>query len=329
LHLAAIGSYFQGVPSFAKETVLSWAFVVFLPTAVAHAAPEVLGEFTGGFRMQSDPKIETVFGDTEQFKRYVDRFFVVHGEMHKTRETFSRHVQAVLAALGAAGPRTPGARTCPVEAVALAYSRAFRQGQLYHLFGKELEVNYVAIKELDGLGETRGLTPDYRWKVSRGLKLYDEVLKDFREMRVAFQDQLRSEVAYLGCDPQELIARGDQIDPSAPGTKQGDATTSATASVVPSGRKERPGKDTLGAPIPASMATFFVDNSSCPSSLRVYLDGALVGDVTGTAKAAFRALVGRHELCLIPATSPAQCGDPGTLRKTYVHDGFSITLRCD
>jgi hypothetical protein len=28
-------------------------------------------------------------------------------------------------------------------------------------------------------------------------------------------------------------------------------------------------------------------------------------------------------------SSIQECGDPGTLRKTYVHDGWTITLRCD
>ena len=43
-------------------------------------------------------------------------------------------------------------------------------------------------EDLDTLGETSGLTPDYRWKVARTIKQYPEVLKDFREMKVSFQD---------------------------------------------------------------------------------------------------------------------------------------------
>src|SRR5262249_1494987 len=155
------------------------------------------GEYNGGFRMESDPKIETVFGDAEQYRRYVDRFYVVHAEMQKTREDFSRNVQASLASLAAdLGANGRPAGKCPTDAVPLTYSRAFRQGQLYHRLGKELEAQTVSIRDLDSLGETSGLTPDYRWKVARALKLYPEVLKDFREMKVAFQSQLSAEIRF-------------------------------------------------------------------------------------------------------------------------------------
>src|SRR5688572_32390705 len=102
---------------------IQWGAVA---TARAGPAPDAGVELTGGFRMEGDPKIETVFGDAEQFRRYVDRFYSVHGEMQKTREDFSRNVQAVLASLAAnqAGPgRAP--RVCPVDAVALTYARAY------------------------------------------------------------------------------------------------------------------------------------------------------------------------------------------------------------
>jgi hypothetical protein len=302
---------------------LLWATVL---AGVALGAParadSTEKEWTGGFRMEGDPKIETVFGDTAQFKRYVDRFFVLHAEMQRAHEDFSRNVQAVIASLGA-HRAAGGGRRCPVDAVALGYGRAFRQGQTFHKLGKEIEANYVSIQQLDRLGETTGLTPDYRWKVSRALKLYAGILVDFREMKLAFQNQLSSELAYQGCDPQVLIAKGDELE---------KAGAPPTPEILHEPDKKKPlkkGQKDPGPPITASAATFFVDNSSCKTSLRVYLDGALLGEVGSTAKAAFRSLVGRHDMCLIPSTSQQQCGDPGTLRRTYIHDGWSITLRCD
>jgi hypothetical protein len=282
----------------------------------------------GGFRLATDPKIETVFGDAAEFRRYVDRFFVVYAEMYKTREDFARNIQNVLASLAAhrAAAREPGAaRKCPVDAVGLAYGRAFRQGQTYHRLGKELETNFVSIKELDALGETKGLTPDYRWKVARALKFYGQVLTDFREMRVTFQDQLPGELTFNGCDSQILIAKGEELE------KSGAAPLVAPPVAPPATVASRGGKTIEPpAPVVASGATFFVDNSTCKTtSLRVFLDGTLLGEVGSGAKAAFRALVGRHDLCLIPSSSRAQCGDPGTLRKTYIHDGWAIVLRCD
>ena len=283
-------------------------------------------EATGGFRMEGDAKIETVFGDAATFKRYVDRFFVVHAEMLKSHEVFSRNVQAVLASLAAQRAAGGGAR-CPVDAVALAYARAFRQGQIYHKLGKELEANFVSIKELDVLGETKGLTPDYRWKVARALKLYGGVLTDFREMKVAFQDQVASELGFHGCDPQVLVAKGEELEKAG-----APPTAPASTDVIKPATAPRKGDKKVVEPPPpvaATTATFFVDNSSCGTSLRVFLDGAQLGEVGSSSKAAFRALAGRHEMCLIPSSSQQQCGDPGTLRKTYIHDGWSITLRCD
>jgi hypothetical protein len=281
------------------------------------------GEWTGGFRMEGDPKIETVFGDAEQFKRYIDRFFTVHAEMQKSLEDFSRNVQAVLGSLEA--HKQAGGKGCPVDAVALAYARAFRLGQVYHRHGKELESNYISIRELDSLGETKGLTPDYRWKVSKALKAYPQVLKDFKEMRVAFQDQLASELKYKGCDAQVLITKGEEIEKTgAPPTAE---TARADAKPNPKDKKKK--DQPVTPPVQASTATFFVDNSTCATTVRVFLDSAFLGEVGSQAKAAFRSLVGRHELCLIPSSSQQQCGDPGTLRRTYIHDGWSITLRCD
>lgn len=292
----------------------------------AEAAPAPREEPAGGFRMEGDPKLETVFGDAEQYKRYVDRFLVVHGEMQTTREDFSRSVQAVLASLAAHQQAASGrAVKCPVDAIAVAYARAYHAGQTYHRLGKDLESNYVSIKELDGLGETSGLTPDYRWKVSRALKLYPQVLRDFREMKLAFQNQLGGELAYHGCDAQVLFTKAEELERT--GAAAPAAPPEPPRPVEPA--KKKKGQEPVAAPVPATTVTFFVDNSSCEGSLKVYLDGALLGEVASRAKAAFRSLVGRHDLCLIPASSPAQCGDAGTLRKTYIHDGWTITLRCD
>lgn len=273
-----------------------------------------------GFRMEGDPKIETVFGDAEAYKRYVDRFYAVYADMQKTREDFSRNVQAVLASLAADQGR--GAGHCPTDAVALTYARAFRFGQVYHRLGKELEANMISIRDLDGLGETSGLTPDYRWRVAKSVKIYPELLKDFREMKVAFQSQLAAEVKFHGCDVTLLVAKGDELE------KAGAPPTAPMARPGVSVAKKKDG-DKLAPPIMASTATFFIDNSSCPNALRVYVDANLVGEVGSSAKAAFQSPVGRHDLCLIPSTSQQQCGDPGTLRRTYIHDGWSITLRCD
>jgi hypothetical protein len=295
-----------------------------LVPGLARADDGTGADFTAGFRMEGDPKIETVFGDAEQFRRYVDRFYTVYADMQRTREDFSRNVQATLASLAAdLGANGRPAGKCPTDAVALSYSRAFRLGQSYHRLGKELEAHSTSIRELDGLGETSGLTPDYRWKVARVFKLYPEVLKDFREMRASFQTQLAGEIKFHGCDVQALIDKGEELEKAGPPP----TAPTARAGMPPAARKKKDAP--LAPPVAASTATFFIDNSSCSGSLRVFVDGTLLGEVGSSAKAAFQSLVGRHDLCLIPSTEQKECGDPGTLRRTYIHDGWSIILRCD
>ena len=275
----------------------------------------------GAFKLVAPPKIEVVFGDAAAFKKTVDRFHVVQGEMTRARDDFAKNVQATLLTLEA---DRGGAKRCPVDAVALTYTRAFRQGQLYKTLGTELESLFAQIKALDGLGETTGLTPDYRWKVTRALKLYARVLVDYREMKVAFQNQLAADLAVHTCDTATLLAKGDEREKAgAPPT--GEVAAARFDPVQP----RRPPKEEPGPPIAASVATFFVDNSSCQTSVRVVVDGTLLGEVGSTSKAAFRSLVGRHDLCVIPSTSKAACGDPGTLRKTFIHDGWQIAMRCD
>jgi hypothetical protein len=289
-----------------------------LAAALLSASPVRSEQEVGGFRMASDPKVVTVFGDAAAYRAYVDRFYELYAEMQAAREQFSREVQVVIATVQANAEGT-GRRTCPADAIALSYSRAFHLGRKYHDLGKELEAKHISIHELDDLGETAGLTPDYRWKVARALKIYPQVLRDFRDMRVAFQQQLAGELAFAGCNPAQLVAKGDELE------KAGASPLPLPAPVLPKPNK----RDVAPSPVSATTVTFFVDNATCGGAVRVYIDGALLGEVGGGSKAAFRSPSGRHEMCLMSTTSQLRCGDLGTLRHAYIHDGWSIALRCD
>jgi len=260
-----------------------------------------------GFRMEGDPAIETVFGDTQRYKAIVDRFFELHDTMRDVRADFSRYVRAAQTTLAA------NKRRCPTDAVAPLYAQAHADGRRYRALGAELESHYHSIRELDDLGETAGLTPDYRWRVNRVRRLYRAALVDYREMRAVFDEQLADDLDFHRCNREHLLAVGaESAAPAAP-----SATEEAT---------HDPADDAIGAAVAA--ATFFIDNTSCVAPLHVYVDGALLGDVAGKAKAAFQAQPGSHSLCLIPSNSERQCGDPGTVRSASLHDGWSMTLRC-
>jgi hypothetical protein len=273
------------------------------PPAATKSSAAKSKRVVAGFRMEGDPAIEMVFGDTERYKQHVDKFYELHQQMRSTRADFQHYVRATQTTLSA------HKRRCPSDAVAPLYVQAYDRGQEYRELGAEFEAHYSAIKKLDKLGETSGLTPDYRWRVNRTKRLYRAALVDYREMRAVFDEQLADELSFRHCKADELLAAGRDAKP--------------TETVVETEVKPDTGKAKLAA------ATFFIDTKSCDTPLAVYVDGALLGEVASGSKAAFQAQPGRHAMCLIPGTSDARCGDAGTVRSAHVHDGWSMSMRCD
>ena len=110
-----------------------------------------------------------------------------------------------------------------------------------------------------------GLTPDYRWKVKRVLQQYSALLTDYREMKVAFHDQLVDELKFSGCDilmesrvPKEvrdqLTAMGHEIKVTGDFSNQmggGQAVIHNSATKVNYGASD-PRKD--GAAVPELVA---------------------------------------------------------------------------
>lgn len=267
--------------------------------------------YLSGFRAEGAPELDAVFGDSESFRRHIDRFFVLADTMEELRRSFAKSVQTQLTILDdkRRGP-------CPTERVARHYYESRRDGDTYRALGAELDSEHVLISRLDRMGETEALTPDYRWKVRQSRQRYQQALTDLKEMRVAFVDQLGSELRHRRCSVARLIELGKEqlaqrIDTSDTGPQD---------SALP----PEPGDPV----IPASTVTFYVDNQACEAPLRVFLDGTLLGEVPAKARAAFQALAGRHSLCLIPSTDNSECGEAGTVRTAFLHDGWSIGLHC-
>jgi hypothetical protein len=297
--------------------------VLAVPPQIADQGLEmkVPPSFLSGFRVEGAPEVEVVFGDSEFLKRHVDRFRALDKAMEAARRSFSRSVQGAVASLGheKRGP-------CPVDRVARSFYEARREGETYRALGAELESEQVLIQQLDGLGETAALTPDYRWKVNQVAGRYRQALVDLKEMRLAFQTQLGGELAHRGCKQAELLARGADLVASQAPVAEAEPPPDTGAGARP---PRKPGEEAPAEPaIPATTITFYVDNRSCAAGQQVYLDGELLGEVESSARAAFQALAGRHALCLIPGDSPARCGDPGTIRAAFLHDGWSIGLDC-
>src|SRR5262249_47035011 len=125
-----------------------------------------------GFHLEGKPAVDDVFGDASDYRRTVDRFIELAGQMQAMRDDFARSVQTALNELGARGPdkKTPTTKKagrCPADTVAAPYAKAHHLGVDYLRVGRELTRHYDQVKEFDRLGESIGLTPDYRWKVKR------------------------------------------------------------------------------------------------------------------------------------------------------------------
>jgi hypothetical protein len=304
-----------------------------------------------GFRLEGKAAIDDVFGDASDYRRAVDRFLELTAAMQSMRDEFAHTVQTVLGDLGARGGARP--RGCPSDAVAPPYARAHHLGAEYLRLGRELARLYDSVREFDHLGETIGLTPDYRWKVKRVLIQYNALLTDYREMKVAFHDQLNDELKYCGCDLAALLAKGDpkanlSVDdwpaPGTPGAPGVVATTrtvadhteapppSLPAEKVPPAQPIQLPKARL-APADRSAEArsgvlFYVDNSRCQRGTVVFLDGKKLGEVAAATRVGFQTVPGPHDLCLIDDAKKS-CGQPGTVRRSYLHEGWTIALRCE
>lgn len=268
----------------------------------------------GGFRMEGEAELEIVFGDLDRYKRHVNRFFEVHKKLTAARKRYSMHAKAVLSMLAA----HPRGKRCPIEQLGPHYYVAYQQGEEFRALGSGLEREYVAIRRLDRYGDTDALTPDYRWRVNRTRALYSRSLTDYKEMRFSFLDQVGAEVQARGCDKTKLLEIG-RANP-APVPTEVDAPYQAP------NRVPRP-SDKLNetSVIPA---TFFVDNRRCAKPMQVFVDGQLVGEVGANVRTAFQTTTGQHTMCLIESGSIKQCGEPGTLRSAYFHEGWSVALHC-
>ncbi|HXU71467.1 MAG TPA: hypothetical protein VN947_19175 [Polyangia bacterium] len=325
------------------------------PTEVAAAAQQPLDAGTTGFHLEGKPEVDDVFGDASDYRRTVDRFIELANQMQAMRDEFARSVQGALTALGARAlpGKQPKRSHCPADTVAAPYARAHRLGGEYLRVGRELTRHYDQVKEFDRLGESIGLTPDYRWKVKRVLQQYTTLLTDYREMKVAFHDQLVDELKYAGCDLQALLIKGDPQagrlgedswpqpgQPGAPGVQvaKADLPRETVPPNLPSERvpPQQPISIPKRTPAPAdptvndtrSGVLFYVDNTKCQRGATVYVDGKKVGEVPAATRVGFQAMPGPHDLCLLDATKK-ECGAPGTVRRSYLHEGWTISLRCE
>ncbi len=318
-------------------TALLAAMWVFPPSSTANAEPlqppgsgtaphdiaaASATELPSEFRMEGAPQVEAVFGDIAAYKGRIDEFSAIESSMESERRRFATAAHAVQRTLGPlprVGPKPRATAQhyprsgCPTNAIASGVATAIGAHAQYRMLGITYERSYRSIRDLHSLGESTGLTPDYRSRVLLSRAAYRQALSDLVEMKSVMERQLQPALKKLGCSTEALVAHANShADPPIAANDVPDE---------PASTPDLPG-------IQARAVTFFVDNRACGNGLDVYVDATLLGRVAGGAHAAFQSLSGRHSLCLLADDTVTSCGDTGTIRTAFVHDGFRIQRSC-
>jgi hypothetical protein len=286
-----------------------------LATGAGGAAP--------GFRTEVAPRIDPVFGDAGTLREQIDQFLALQAEMETVRDEFSASVHRALAQLGPVGATPP--TTCPANVPAL-YGAASDAGRRFLALGRRFAGRFRDIRRADELGDTVGLTPDYRAKAKKARDLYAGLVRDYREMRAAFYDQLTAEVRHAGCKvspapaarPADAGAADRPPDPTNAGDWVLDPPEDDTAA----------GKSTAASKSSSTAIWIQIDNTRCAQPSTLTIDGAAIGDVAAQKKIPVRTHAGPHELCVLPAADKRTCGAAGTVRRVYLYDGWTLAVRC-
>jgi hypothetical protein len=220
---------------------------------------------------------------------------------------------------GPAAPARPAAaaerpaapvRTCPVGRLAPMWAAARRELRRYERIGGDLERAYRFVARHDELGATAALLPNARAEVAAMKRSFRTALADVAELRAEWDRSLLPELRAVGCT--DVLLAAAVADPE-------------RYRIIQEDRPAEP--PTQQAPRPRARATFYVDNTGCADPVDVLVDGAPVGQVAPGRRSALVADGGERTLCLI-VPGAAQCGDRGTARQVYLHDGWAATMHC-
>lgn len=280
----------------------------------AHVAASALQTLDGGapIALAYRPALVRPWGDAAAQGAALERFTAAQAAMAVARLSFQSAFLAVLGELGQGPLARPGAAPtqCPLSRIAATWQTGQDALARYARLGTELEDAYRYLARHDELGATAALLPTARTAVTLAKKQYRLALADLGELRAEWSRALGPELRRAGCTDRLLAAA--VADP-------------ARYHVADDDRAPAPPEH--AAPRPKPRATFYVDNGQCPDAVDVWIDGTLLGHVPPGRRSALVADGGERALCLIPPGG-ARCGDRGTVRQVYLHDGWSVTLHC-
>ncbi len=259
------------------------------------------------------PELIRPWGDSDALQVAIDTYGATTAAMAKVRADYQAQLLGLLGALGqgpSAAVKAGTVKTCPVSRIAKPWDSAQKLLQQYSQLGLELEATYRFIWRHDEVGMTASLLPNARTAVAGAKKGYRTTLADMSELRSEWTRGLVPELRVLGCSDKLLLAA--LKDPLRYRVVQDDKPEPIA---------------TRQPPRPKPRTTFFVDNTRCADQVDVWIDGSHIGQVAPGRRSALVADGGERTLCLL-LPGGAQCGDKGTVRQVYLHDGWSTTMYC-
>lgn len=303
-YLAGIAHALAGDPDAARVELRASTLLV------ARTALGVISA-NGAIALDWKPALVRPWGDTEALTAELASYAALGEAMSHARATYQNEILTMLGAAGK-GPLAHGKlpASCPVGEVAPAWAGAQKARATYERLGSDLEASFKRIMRHDELGLTAGLLPNARLAVAAAKHSFRLQLADAGELRAELGRGITPELRAIGCS-QKLIAAAI-ADPN-------------RFHVIEEDKPDKIPKQTAARAKPRT--TFFVDNTGCPDPVTVWIDGKQLGEVAPGRRSALVADGGERSLCLL-GPGAAQCGDRGTVRQIYLHDGWSVTMRC-
>ncbi len=257
----------------------------------------------------------TIWGGGRELRTALAAFTDLALQLAAARATHQNAVLLLLAELGR-GPRAverakpSSSRACPVGRVAPLWKSSKDSLALYASIGAELEAQFGYLDRHRRIGLGVALPLDQQQRIDQTPHDFAVVLSEIAELRAQWERGVLPELRYVNCS--EGLLEAAAREPSA--YPRGDAKPAA------------PPPATVAARPPLTVK-FKIDNTNCPVAVAVWLDGQPLGVVESKSLTTFNAPTGQHTLCLLTPTSPP-CGDRGTVRQLYLHDGSSVSMRC-
>jgi predicted Zn-dependent protease/TolB-like protein len=279
------------------------------------AASAALGALDAGagVALQFVPELVRPWGDADALGQALERYTAIAQAMSQRRAGYQRRLLGLLGVLNR-GPYAPAksepVRRCPVARIAAGWAEAQRELAATERLGVELEATWRFIARHDEVGATASLLPNARTQVAAARKAWRLALADIAELRAEWGRSLGPELRAVGCTDRLLAAA--VADPARYRLVEDDHPEPIPVTQPPR---------------PRAHATFYVDNTRCIDPVEVWIDGAQLGQVAPGRRSALVADGGERTLCLL-VPGAAQCGDRGTVRQVYLHDGWSVTMHC-